>query len=649
MAAPPLRGASLLALLEPGWRRHLSAGGLAGTLEVEATMGDAVAAALGDQSRGRSPVQVAQRWPACLVVGLAQVASACYRNGRFWPGWHRAAGLRATRRSEDHWGRAFLEALTVLGLTPQGTGWEAVLVHAAVPDPCLPEFLRLLAAGCHAGEDADLSGADPAVAVLLRSGMPAVTSFVKRCRSTLTLTAAPGRPSGGDQPTAEPSLPRRVLDAAEIVTAELARDPAPAAGLRLEPFGRGVLAADGPGQTWRSARPGEVADPLLVFDEGGEQAGPVLPAEPVWVVHPAGLDLCSDVPPRVMVAGQLPLTWRGWRLTQLDLRGLSWLELEVPDQAARRRHRVRGRLQPRLDAGPPVPGITTATAAPVHARLPAVLLPAGAGRWRIEARRAGPGPVRAGPGPVRADPGKSAPGAGILLAAVTTTAADWRPDQLWRQVARPVLGTVTVTVTPADRSAGTGLRRNVTVAEGLGVAYSPVPRLSSERGLEPAEAVLTAPPGMTVSPQAAFIPAGNLTTGMTCVAGPIVVRLRVRPPHLRMRIEPEPGSGGKPTAWHHLGPLAIGGADLRRGGALRLDLPGHTWDPPIEVAARAQVVQVLQPTRRGRYPLRRMLDTVMSRRDVSLRITAGGRTAIIAHVRGTVDRADPWLPPDTGS
>jgi hypothetical protein len=111
-----------------------------------------------------------------------------------------------------------------------------------------------------------------------------------------------------------------------------------------------------------------------------------------------------------------------------------------------------------------------------------------------------------------------------------------------------------------------------------------------------------------------------------------------------MRIEPEPGSGGKPTAWHHLGPLAIGRSDLRRGGALRLDLPGLAWDPPLEVVSREQVIQVLQPTRLGRYPLRRMLDTVNSHPGVSLRITAEGRTAIIAHVSGTADRADPWLP-----
>ena len=45
MAGPPSRGASLLHLLEPGWRRHLSAGGLAGTLEVETAVRDTVARA----------------------------------------------------------------------------------------------------------------------------------------------------------------------------------------------------------------------------------------------------------------------------------------------------------------------------------------------------------------------------------------------------------------------------------------------------------------------------------------------------------------------------------------------------------------------------------------------------------------------------
>jgi hypothetical protein len=424
------------------------------------------------------------------------------------------------------------------------------------------------------------------------------------------------------------SLPRRVLDVAGVVAAEFLDGQAPASGpaLRLDPFGQGVLVADGRDQAWRSALPDEVADPLLVFDEGGERAGPVLPAEPVWVVHPAGLDVRSDVPPQVVVTSRLPLTWRGWRLVQLDLRGVSWLEVDIPDETAARRYPVRGRLKPGLAARLPVPGVTTASGSPVHAGLPAVLLPPSPGRWRVEVRRAGGGPV---------------------LAAVTTTAADWRPDRLWRQMSRPVLGTLTVTVTPADRSSRTGLRRTVTVAEGLGAAYSPAPRLTGDGGLERAEAVLAAPPGMTVSPQAAFVPAGSVAIDTTCVAGPVILPLRATPPHLAMRIEPDPGSGAKPTAWHQLGPLAISGADLHRGGALRLNLPGLAWDPPIEVVARAQVVQVLEPTRQGRYPLRRMLDTVNAHGEVSLRITVAGRAATIAHVGGAAEGADPWLPAGT--
>ena len=630
VAAPPLRGTALLGLLEPGWRRHLGAGGLAGTLEVDAAILDAVVRELGDQSRGRSPMEVARRWPACVVVGLARTAGNSYHGGSFWPGWHRAAGLRPTRRSADKWGRAFLDALSVLGGTPPGDDPEQmVLVHAAVPDACLHEFLRVLA-GERRGEagtaGADLPGADPAVAALLGSGTPAAALFVGRCRSALRLLIDPERPADEDLPASVRSLPPRILDAARAVAAEL-RSAAPTAILRLDPFGQGVLVADGPGQAWRPAQPAEAADPLLVFDVDGRRiTGPALPAEPVWAVYPAGADLRGDEPPREMVTSRLPLTWRCWRLTQLDLREVSWLELDIPDQATPRRYPVRGRVKPVLATGRPVPGVTTAAGSPVHAELPAVLLPAGPGRWRIEVRRAGSEPV---------------------LAAISTAASDWRPGQLWRQMRRPVLGTLTVTVTQDDRSPGTGLRRTVTVAEGIGTAYSPEPRLTADRGLEPAEAVLTAPPGMTVSPQAALVPAGAVTVGMTCVAGPAVLALRVTPPHLRMRIEPEPGSGGRPTAWHHAGPLAIGEPDLRRGGSLRLDLPGRTWDPPVEVVAQGTVVQVLEPTRHGGYPLRRMMDTVNAHGRISLRITVGGRTATIAHAGGTADRADPWLPADT--
>jgi len=127
------------------------------------------------------------------------------------------------------------------------------------------------------------------------------------------------------------------------------------------------------------------------------------------------------------------------------------------------------------------------------------------------------------------------------------------------------------------------------------------------------------------------------------VAGAVVLPLQVTPPHCRVRIEPEPGSGDTPTAWHSLGPLPVQTADLIRGGALHLDLPGIAGDPPVDVAAAAGTVQVLMPTKRGRYPLRRMLDTVTAHGSAELRITIGTRTAVIARISASASAGDPWL------
>jgi hypothetical protein len=133
---------------------------------------------------------------------------------------------------------------------------------------------------------------------------------------------------------------------------------------------------------------------------------------------------------------------------------------------------------------------------------------------------------------------------------------------------------------------------------------------------------------------------------VTCIAAQVLQRMRVTPPHVRIRIEPEPGSTDAPTRWHHTGPLTLCAADLWHGGALRIDLPGIDRDPPIEVVGQDDhVVQVLEPTRQGRYPLRRMADTVTARGGASLRITVGGRTATIARIAVPDGAADPWINP----
>lgn len=549
-------GGRLLDLLEPGWRRELTAGVPAARLDAAPDLTSAASTALGEQSRTLSVGGAAERWPACVIVALAYAAAAA-GTGSFWPVWHRAAGLRASRRSVGEWGSAFLTALGALGLPAVGSSADdAVLAHA-------------VAAGRENQDEA----------------------------------AGHGGTEGCGQ----------------------------AAGLRLDPFGGGVLRVDAASGQARAALPEEVVGAcgrLLAFDADGALAARELPAEAVWVLYPAIAELRSDVQPRTLVASTLPLAWRGWRLVQLDLRGASWLALhdaEAPDAEARargdgERRVVRGRAKPALRTGIPVPGVTTVTGEPVFAGPPEILLPPGQDRWRVEARRARTGAV---------------------LASVVTTGDTWRPDALWRNVPRPLLGELTIIVTP-------GLRRGVVLAEGLGVNSYPAPRLTSPHGLEPAEAVISVPAGMTASPAAVAYREETVTREITCVAGLVVQRLAVTPPHIRLRVDPEPGSGGTATPWHHAGPLRLTSEELWRGGALRIDLPGVAVPLPVTIIARnsggtaGEPVQVLDPTRDGRYPLRRILDTVAIRGHAELTIAVTGAPVTIATVSGISQGHDPW-------
>ena len=525
----------------------------AADLDVAPGLPLAAAKALGEQSRTLTVGGAVDRWPACVIVALAHVAAAAGTRS-FWQAWHRAAGLRASKRSAGEWGRAFLAALDATGLPAAGpTADDAVLAHA-------------------------------------------VTSG----REDQNKSAGHGR----------------------------------AAGLRLDPFGGGVLRVDAASGQARAALPEEVAGTrLLAFDADGEPVGQELPAEAVWVLYPATAELRSDIQPRTLVASTLPLSWRGWRLVQLDLRGTSWLAVgdtrapgaEDPDAGSSRRGNeerrvVRGRTKPVLRTGLPIPGVTTVAGNPVFAGPPQVLLPPGQDRWRVEARRAE---------------------SGAVLASVTATGDAWYPDALWRNVPRPLLGELAISVTP-------GLRRAVVLAEGLGVTAYPLPRLTSACGLEPADAVISAPPGMTVSPAAVAYGEDTVTREVTCVAGTVTARLAVTPPHIRLRIDPEPGSSGAATPWHYAGPLRLTSDDLWRGGALRIDLPGVAVMPPVTIIARnsgeaaGKPVQVLDPTGDGRYPLRRLLDTVTVQGHAELTIAVGAAAVTIATVCGTSQDNEPW-------
>lgn len=622
----PATGGRLLGLLEPGWRRHLATGEPAGTLDVAPEVLCATAAALGDLSRSDPPRVLARRWPACVVVAVAQVTAHHAKNDKVWPAWHRSAGVRAGKRSAANWAEAFLASLAALGIPAlDGDPQQAVLAHAAVPATCLTEFLRLAGAGA---PDRELAELDPSVSALLR--LPAGAGVVERCRTLMELLTGDGEPSAAD--LAALSLPGRIV---AVARAAAAAHPglAGTAPCRLDPFGRGLLTRDAnPGEgpaaarSWTAMSPDEISgwpDPLLAFDAEGHPIAAELPPEPVWLVHPAGRPLHGDVAPRILMESKLPPSWNGWRLVLLDLSAVAWLELASAGAAAPR-HPVRGRAKPRLVPGTPVPGISTMSGLPIVRTLPAVRLPpADETRWLVELRRQG---------------------SGQLLAVAETDGNHWNAERLWERMPRPVLGELVVTVTALGNASTPGLRRVVAVAEGLAASYTPALRLPRDEGLEAAEAIVIPPGGMTIAPSAAVI-AGEVTTmDVACVAGEAVLPLRVTPPHWRVRIEPEPGCGGTATAWHSLGPLRLTGPDLIRGGALRLCLPTVTSDPPIEVVAAGEVVQVLVPFRRGGYPLRRMLDTVTAHGGAELRITVGARTAVIARITARAPVADPWLP-----
>src|ERR1035437_3680752 len=139
MSGPPAGGA-LLDLLEPGWRRHLASGAPGGTLEVEPEVLDAAARALGELARSEPPMTLGRRWPACIVVAVAQVTARHEQNGKRWPACDRATGPRTSKRSGPEWAAAFLGSLAVLGVPPTGGDpVETVLAHAAATGPGLAE------------------------------------------------------------------------------------------------------------------------------------------------------------------------------------------------------------------------------------------------------------------------------------------------------------------------------------------------------------------------------------------------------------------------------------------------------------------------------------------------------------------------------
>src|ERR1035441_6377984 len=264
----------------------------------------------------------------------------------------------------------------------------------ALLDPLEPGWRRHLASGAPGGtlevEPEVLDAAARALGELARSEPPMTLS--RRWPAWIRATGSRASKRSGTEwaaaflgSLAVLGVPPTGGDPVETVLAHAAATGpglAEAGGpsLRLDPFGRGVLTRD-PGSDgrwddaacWTAMAPDEMPDatgPLLAFDADGEPIAVALPPEAVWLVYPEHRALRADTEPRVLVQSTLPLTWNGWRLVQLDLSGVSWLELEPAGAAGTRRHPVRSRLKPQLMTGAAIPGARTTDGLAVFGMLP---------------------------------------------------------------------------------------------------------------------------------------------------------------------------------------------------------------------------------------------------------------------------------------
>ncbi|GIH68923.1 hypothetical protein [Sphaerimonospora thailandensis] len=607
--------ASLLDLLERDWAHRLGQVSLAAEVNADETMVEAAAGALGEMyrelRRGRH-LELARRWPACLVVALSGVAATGYRSGSCWPSWWAATRFRGRTSDAAAFGEAFLSALHRLGLPrlPEQAGANRhisqILMHAGVPTSCLLGFFRFLL-------DGRSDALDEPVRRFLEHGGDYAADLAERCLDLLDRLRSP------EPDLAGLTLPARIMDHARALVRDRLLDPTPdeeRPELLLTPLGQGVRlrlpAAIGPaavtidtdtdtgtgtgtgtGEETIDVRPGDLvpivrptrsarvswragtreirldivdpADPLLVFTEDGRHLPPgrSLPADAVWCMFPKDREPTADGPLRIIVESPPPVGWSGWRLVQISPGQATWIALSDSHGGAAGsggpRRQIRGKDRPRVRTGAAITGVTTPDDAPVFTGV-SVWLPGGGLTWSVEVRQAGRSVFR----------DSFTPGEPVEI------------TDLWDGV-----GEITVMV---RGPIGLASRRKVMVAGGLAVRHDPQPRPLAPDGLAPARAHISGSEGNATLSFAADETAHVFTYGGT--------RLVLTPPHMRVATDRH--------EWR-ASPLRLAVEELETIEWLRID---GAEAGPLEVRADGRAVQELTPSARGRYSLRRALDTV---------------------------------------
>ncbi len=352
-------------------------------------------------------------------------------------------------------------------------------------------------------------------------------------------------------------------------------------------------------------------NPMLVFDEGGRRIPATAPLAPdvVWVVHPETNELVGDGRIDIVVEGQLPLGWNGWRLRQVNLRRVRSLGLDGLSGTCRP---IQGYTQARIGTTPPLRGVTTPYGTPVCTEAPDIWLPAERNArtaWAVEIRR-NDGNARA----------------------FETFALD-EPQtvtELWDRLPRPLLGSFDITI---RGSLGRSITRTIFIAESLDVLFTPDVRVFGMDGLASAQAELVPAIGAQAHPRVLTFDSTQRTSVVEYRAGSETEPLVVTPPHVQVMHE----RADEPVAWS-ASPVRITADTFdEEPGVLLVRVPGMTTVPRLRVLASGEVVQEVPSsgrTREGtaRFELVRMTGTVAAHQQVDLVLDAPNRS-LLAMVR----------------
>lgn len=688
----------LLDMRERAWSKKLRGASLVAEIDVKDAHSEQVASVLGRAyekwvASGRKPELFFRRWPACVGVAMTGVAARDLKQGTFWPELWKAVRYRGLPEEQTIWGRGFSVAVDALGM-PTFPGMPMpyvgpILMHAGIPVCCLEGYLTLLLRRRSQDRGLDAEGfvswaTAPGVETrlydvhmpvrrFLEHGTEYALDFVDRSFELLDRLREPAAELDGI------GLPPRVTERARQLASEggldLATPRSPATGrtrverprIALDPFGGGIevvlppvgdtpdgiarwnVTADGVTTTVRSQamwvgvaeapstthsllRPVRTvvvamdgwpyqtelqvvdpAAPMLVFGEDGRRLPATMPLPPdrVWVAHPADHELLPDGPLHVVIEGQLPLGWEGWRLRKVSLKDVRSLGLDTAPAA---RRTVRGHTHARISTGDPVAGVTTPYGSPVFSQVPEIWLPGNAGAeatWHVEIRRSG------------AD--------ATLVSESYQCREPLTVTDLWDALPRPLVGAFDIVV---RGPLGRGVRRSLSIAEGVVATFTPRVRLFGPAGLADGRVELSAPVGARVEPRVTRFSSGELASIVEYRAEDETEPLVVTPPHVQVMQD----RLGEAPAWR-AGPLRIPtDAFADEPGTLLVRIPHLRQMPPLQVMTAGQVVQDILTSGSvqadtARYDLVRIKDTVTDKQQADLLVEADGRLVRVASVR----------------